>query len=334
MMKKFLNKPEDIIDEAMRGYAEVNRQKLFLPEGTHNMMRLDPKKKGLVKLVVGNGGGHEPGLMGWVGRGMYDLDCLGNFFSAQSGQVFYDGIKAIDDGSPILLTISNHAGDVMNGNMAYSMCIDDDMEIAKVLFYDDIATAPKGQESERRGGAGMLFSIKTAGALAERGGSLQECVRVWNKARDNTRTLSISLGTWTHPATGEVMASTPDDVANIGAGVHGEAGPGSMKFASSSEMMSTMCDMLIEDMPFVDGDEVIVLINGMGSTSMMEMGVVAQDIEKYLNSKKIHVWDSVAGNFITTQEMAGLSLSFLKLDDELKELWLEPCSTPAYTNMK
>ena len=322
------------MDETMRGYAQVNRHKIHLPEGTHNMMRREPKKKGLVKLVVGNGGGHEPGLMGWIGRGMYDLDCLGNFFSAQSGTVFYEGIKSIDDGSPILLTISNHAGDVMNGNLAYSLCVEDDMEIAKVLFYDDIATAPKGQEEERRGGAGMLFSIKMAGALAENGGSLEECVRVWNKARDNTRTLSIALGSWTHPVTGEVMASTPEDLANIGAGVHGEAGPASMKFDTSANMMAKMCDMLVGDLPFENGDEIIVLINGAGATSMMEMSIVAQDIEKYLSSKGIKVWDSVAGNFVTTQEMTGLSLSFLKLDHELKQLWLEPCSTPAYTNMK
>lgn len=332
MMKKFLNKPEEIMDETMRGYEQTNRKKLYLPEGTHNMQRRVPKKKGLVKLVVGNGGGHEPGLMGWIGEGMYDLDCLGNFFAAQSGTVFYEAIKEIDDGSPILLTISNHAGDVMNGNMAYALCVEDDMEIAKVLFYDDIATALKGQEEERRGGAGMLFSIKTAGALAEDGGSLDEVVRVWNKARDNTRTLSIALGSWTHPATGEVMASTPDDLANIGAGVHGEAGPASMPFSTSYAMMSKMCDMLVDDMPYVAGDEVIVLINGMGATSMMEMSVVAQDVEKCLAAKGIKVYDSVAGNFVTTQEMAGLSLSFLKLDDELKTLWEAPCSSPAYTN--
>lgn len=270
--------------------------------------------------------------MGWVGQGMYDLDCLGGFFAAQSGPVFFDAIKAMDDGSPILLTISNHAGDVMNGNIAYSMCLEEDMEVQKVLFYDDIATAPKGQEEERRGGAGMLFSIKTAGALAEDGGSLEEVARVWCKARDNTRTLSIALTSWTHPATGETMASTPDELANIGAGVHGEAGPASMPFTSSNVMISKMCDMLVDDMPYVSGDEVVVLINGMGSTSMMELGVVAQDVEKCLAAKGIKTYDTVAGNFITTQEMAGLSLSFLKLDDELKKLWDAPCSSPAYTN--
>lgn len=333
MMKKFLNKPEDIMEETIRGYELANRNLLRL-EDKHNMMRRVPKKKGLVKMVVGNGGGHEPGLMGWIGKGMYDLDSLGGFFAAQSGSVFYDGIKSIDDGSPILLTISNHAGDVMNGNIAYSMCLDDDMKVRKVLFYDDIATAPKGQESERRGMAGMLFSIKTAGALAEEGGSLDECARVFEKARDNTRTLSIALTSWTHPATGQVMMTTPDNVANIGAGVHGESGAASIPFSTSNEMMKTMCDMLVADMPYVNGDEIVLLINGMGATSMTEMSIVAQDVEKYLAIKGIKVYDTVAGNFITTQEMAGLSLSFLKLDDELKRLWDAPAAAPAYNNIK
>ena len=333
MMKKFLNKPENIMEETMRGYAQANQHFIKL-EDKHNMVRKTPKKKGLVKLVVGNGGGHEPGLLGWVGKGMYDLDSLGNFFSAQPGSIFYDAIKSIDDGSPILLTISNHAGDVMNGNLAYSMCVEDEMDVRKVLFYDDIATAPKGQEEERRGMAGMLFSIKTAGALAEEGGSLDEVARVWDKARDNTRTLSIALTSWTHPATGEVMMSTPDDLANIGAGVHGESGKAAMPFSSSRVMISKMCDMLVEDKPYVDGDEVVVLINGMGATSMMEMSIVAQDVKACLAEKGITVYDTVAGNFITTQEMAGLSLSFLKLDDELKRLWNAPAAAPAYNNME
>lgn len=332
-MKKFLNQPDQIMDETMRGFAQAFRKQLVLPEGTHNMMRREPKKKGLVKLVVGNGGGHEPGLMGWVGRGMYDLDCLGNIFTAQSGAVFYEGIKAIDDGSPILLTIANHAGDVVNGNMAYGMCVEDDMDIRKVVFYDDIASAPKGMEEERRGMAGMMFSIKAAGALAEEGGSLEECVRVFEKARDNTRTLAIALTSCTHPVTGLTMMDTPEGEANIGAGVHGEGGAGNIPFGTSYEMIEKVCDMLIEDKPYVSGDEVVVLINGMGSTTLMEMCIITQDVEKILAKRGIKVYDVVAGNFVTTQEMGGVSLSFLKLDDELKHLWDAPASTPAYNNL-
>ena len=264
---------------------------------------------------------------------MYDLDCLGNVFTAQSGKVFFKGIEAINDGSPILLTIANHAGDVVSGNMAYALCKKKGMEVEKVLFYDDIASAPKGQEEERRGMAGMMFSIKCAGAMAEEGASLAECVRVFNKARDNVRTIALSMTSCTHPVTGLVMMETPEGEVGMGAGIHGESGSGAVKFAPSYELMKIACDRLIEDKPYASGDEVVVLINGMGSTTMMEMSIVCQDVTKYLATKGIKVYDNVAGNFITTQEMGGLSLSLLKVDDELKRCWDAPASTPAYSNL-
>jgi dihydroxyacetone kinase len=332
-MKKFLNDPDAIMDETMAGYAIVNRKRLRLPGGTHNMMRQTPKAKGKVKLVVGNGGGHEPGLMGWVGLGMYDLDCLGNIFTAQAGKIFFEAIKAIDDGSPILLTIANHPGDVTNGNLAYSLCKKNNLNIEKVLFYDDIASAPKGQEADRRGMAGMMFSIKSAGALAEEGASLVECVRIFEKARDNVRTIALTLGSCTHPATGLIMMETPAGIVGMGAGVHGESGALETPFAPSRELAKTASDLLIADKPFRSGDEVVVQVNGMGSTTMMELSIFSRDVSLYLESQGIKVYDCAAGNFITTQEMAGLSLSFFKIDDELKHCWDAPCSTPAYTNI-
>lgn len=332
-MKKFLNDPEKIMDETMQGFELSNKKRLYLQPGTHRMMRKHPKEKGKVKLVVGNGGGHEPGLMGWVGYGMYDLDCLGDIFAAQSGKKFFEAIENMDDGSPVLLTIANHAGDVMNGNMAYKMAKEKGMDVEKVVFYDDVASAPKGFEEERRGMAGMMFSIKAAGAVAEAGGSLAECVRVFNKARDNTRTISIALTSCTHPQTGMVMMSVPDGEVNIGAGIHGEGGADNDKFENSYAMMQKAVDILVEDKPYEAGDEVVLLVNGMGSTTLMEMDIVYQDVCRILKEKGIQVYDGTAGNYITTQEMGGVSLSLCKMDDELKELWDAPCSTPAYTNM-
>lgn len=332
-MKKLLNKPEDIMDETIKGYVAENHKRLKLNEGTHEIVRRVPKEKGKVKLVVGNGGGHEPGLMGWVGKGMYDLDCLGEVFTAQAGEIFFEGIQNIDDGSPILLTIANHAGDVVNGNIAYAMALDEDMDIQKVLCYDDVASAPKGCEDERRGMAGLLFCIKAAGAAAEAGASLDECVRVLEKARDNTRTFAIALTSCTHPITGLKMFDIPEDVVEMGGGIHGEGGMNTIPFASSKEICRQVCDKLIEDKPYESGDEVVVLINGSGSTTMMEMSIFYNDVCEYLAEKGIKVYDGVTGNFITTQELGGLSLSFCKMDDELKELWDAPCSTPAYCNM-
>ena len=332
-MKKFLNKPEDIMDETMAGFALANQKRLVLPKGTHNMMRKTPKAAGKVKLVVGNGGGHEPGLMGWVGLGMYDLDCLGDIFTAQSGKVFFEAIRQMDDGSPVLLTIANHAGDVVNGNLAYSMAEKAGMKVKKVLFYDDIGSAPKGQEEERRGMAGMMFSIKCAGAFAEDGASLEECVRIFEKARDNVRTIALTLGSCTHPATGLVMMETPQGTVGLGAGVHGESGSREIPFGPSKELAAAVTSLLVEDKPYQKGDEVCVLVNGMGSTGMMELSIFYRDVCQYLESAGIKVYDGTAGNYITTQEMSGLSLSLFKLDEELKKCWDAPCSTPAYTNL-
>jgi len=309
-----------------------NQKRLTLQKSTHNMMRKIPKAAGKVKLVVGNGGGHEPGLMGWVGFGMYDLDSLGNIFTAQAGKIFYEAIRQMDDGSPVLLTIANHPGDVVNGNLAYSMCEKNSMQVRKVLFYDDIGSAPKGQEEERRGMAGMMFAIKCAGALAEEGASLDECVRVFEKARDNVRTIALTLGSCTHPATGLLMMETPQDTVGLGAGVHGESGSLETPFASSKELAKIATSMLVDDKPYKQGDEVCVLVNGMGSTGIMELSIFYRDVYEYLNSIGIKVYDGTAGNYITTQEMSGLSLSLFKLDDELKKCWDAPCSTPAYTN--
>ena len=332
-MKKLLNQPDDIMMETIKGFVAENQKRLKLNEGTHEIVRRNPKEKGKVKIVVGNGGGHEPGLMGWVGKGMLDMDCLGEIFTAQAGPVFFEGIQNLDDGSPILIAIANHEGDVVNGNMAYAMALDEDMDVQKAVFWDDVASAPKGREDERRGMAGMLFGLKAAGAAAEAGASLDECVRVFEKARDNTRTFAIALTSCTHPVTGLKMFDIPEDVVEMGGGIHGEGGMDTIPFASSKEICRQVCDKLIEDKPFVAGDEVVVEVNGSGSTTMMEMSIFYNDVCEYLAEKGIKVYDGLAGEFITTQELGGLSLTFCKMDDELKELWDAPCSTPAYCNM-
>ena len=213
------------------------------------------------------------------------------------------------------------------------MAVEDGMEIEKVLFYDDIASAPRGMEEERRGMAGMMFSIKMAGAAAEQGASLRKCREVFEKARDCTRTYAIAIQSGTHPLTGSVMFEIPEGEIEMGGGIHGEGGMNTIPFASSKEICQKVCDALIEDLPYQEGDEVAVLVNGSGATTMMELSIFYQEVVDYLTEKKIKVYDGVAGNFITTQETAGLSLSFCRLDEELRQLWDAPCSTPAYCNL-
>lgn len=332
-MKKLLNKPDDIMNETLKGYVAANKNRIQLNPGTHEVVRTVPKEKGKVKLVIGNGGGHEPNQLGFVGKGMYDLNCLGEVFTAQSGEVFFDAIKNLDDSSPILIVVSNHAGDVINGNIAYAMALDEDIEAKTAIFYDDVASAPKGSEEERRGMAGMLFSVKTTGAAAEEGMSLDECVRIYEKARDNTRTYGFALSSCTNPMTGLKMIEVPDNVVEMGGGIHGEGGGNTMPFAPCKDISRVVCDKILEDKPYVEGDEVIVLVNGCGGTTLMELSIFTNDVNEYLKEKGIKVYDNIQGNFITVQEQCGATLSLLKVDDELKKLWDAPCSTPAYCNI-
>lgn len=331
-MKKFLNDPDVLMDEIIEGYVLANQNRIRVKEGTHNITRTVPKEKGKVKLVIGNGGGHEPGTLGQVGYGCYDLVSIGNIFAAQSGKKLFEAIEEIDDGSPILLTIANHEGDVMNGNMAYRLAKKKGIDIEKVVHYDDVTSAPKEFEEDRRGSTGFFFTTKAAGAVAEAGGTLQECIDAFNKTRSNTRTVSLALTGCTHPQTGMQMTQIKDDEAMIGAGAHGEGGAGSMEFTDSYTMISRVMPYLIDDLPYEEGDEVLLLVNGMGGTTMMELSVIYNDVCKFLKTLGISVYSGLAESMVTTQETAGISISLCKVDDDIRKWWDAPCSTPVYSN--
>ena len=332
-MKKFLNRVEDIMQETLEGYVLANKHYLSLAEGTHNVTRATPKEQGKVKLVIGNGGGHEPGTPGQVGYGLYDLVSLGDVFAAQSGKKLFQAIKDIDDGSPVLLTIANHAGDVMNGNLACRKAKAAGIDIEAVIHYDDIMSAPKETPEERRGVTGIFFPTKVAGAAAEEGASLEACVTLFNETRDRTRSISIALGGGTNPQTGLPMLELPDDIANIGAGSHGEGGTTNIPFASSYEMVSKVTSMLLDDMPFEEGEEALLLVTGMGGTTMMEMSIVYRDACRYLESQGVTVYSGTAANMVTAQESCGVTISICKADDEIKRLWDAPCKCPIYSNV-
>lgn len=332
-MKKFLNRVEDIMQETLEGYVLANKHYLSLAEGTHNVTRAIPKEQGKVKLVIGNGGGHEPGTPGQVGYGLYDLASLGDVFAAQSGKKLFQAIKDIDDGSPVLLTIANHAGDVMNGNLACRKAKAAGVNIEAVIHYDDIMSAPKETPEERRGVTGIFFPTKVAGAAAEEGASLETCVRLFNETRDRTRSISIALGGGTNPQTGLPMLELPDDIANIGAGSHGEGGTTNIPFASSYEMVSKVTSMLLDDMPFEKGEEALLLVTGMGGTTMMEMSIVYRDACRYLESQGVSVYSGTAANMVTAQESCGVTISICKANDEIKRLWDAPCKCPIYSNV-
>ena len=328
-MKKLQNDKSRLVDEAMAGYAAAHRDVLEHIEGTRMMARRRPKEPGKVRLMMGNGGGHEPAVIGWVGRGMLDLNVVGDVFTAPSGKMIYQGIRHLAETGPVILFVQNHAGDVMNAELAMDMA--EDLPVRSVLFYDDIASAPKGRESERRGMAGMIFYAKICGAMAENGASPEEIVAMFERVRDATRTISVAIQGGTHPVTGlPINGQLGENEIEVGMGVHGEGGADRMPLPTSRELAAILCDRLLQDAEYPAGSRLLVLVNGAGSMTMMEMATLYGDVEKELHARGFVLEGGKLGNFLTTQETSGVSLSLVMVDDDMLKLWREPCDAPAF----
>jgi len=332
-MKKFLNDPEDIVKELNRGLVLAYSDMLELA-AEDIIVRKQPKEKGKVYIVFGQGAGHEPGYNGMVGHGMQDVEIPGGIFACAGGDRIYEGIKIAWEKSgntPVLVLIANHEGDVINNGIAIDMARDDGIDVESVLLYDDIASAPKGQEENRRGMAGMTFAFKIAGALAEEGKSRDEIIKKITEVNSLTRTLAVAMQPCMHPTTGQYLFTLADDELIIGPGVHGEPGPeGPLKMTTANKIMDIVAEKVITDGEFGKGDEVLLLINGSGGTTLMEMFILYNRLDEILKEKGIVPFKPLIGNYITTQEMAGFSLSMCKADKETKRLWAAPADTPYF----
>ena len=332
-MKKFLNDPENMVKELNRGLVLAYSDTLALA-ADDIIVRRNPKEKGKVYIVFGQGAGHEPGYNGMVGPGMHDVEIPGGIFACAGGDRICEGIKIAWEKSghtPVLVLIANHEGDVINHGMAIDMARDDGIDVESVLLYDDVASAPKGQEENRRGMAGMTFSFKIAGALAEEGKSREEIIEKTKAVNGLTRTLAVAMRPCMHPSTGQLLFTLAEDEIIIGPGVHGEPGPeGPLKMRSANEIMDIMAGKIISDGEFKEGDEVLTLINGSGATTLMEMFILYNHLDDILKEKGIKPYKPIIGNYITTQEMAGFSLSLCRADGETRRLWDAPADTPYF----
>lgn len=334
MMKKVQNSPESLVQDELEGYVKLHKDKIRLLPDTTCVVRAVPKEKGKVKLVMGNGAGHEPAVIGWVGEGMFDMNVVGDVFTAPSGEKILKGLQAIDDGSPILLIVQNHAGDVLNAGQAFRKAKKQGMNIRQVIFYDDIASAPRDAVEERRGIGGMFFYTKIVGAMAEAGATLEECAAMFERVRDCTRTYAAAFSSCTNPVNGVKMFEYLEGTNQIelGMGVHGEGGgENQIEMPSASVLAERMARALLEDKPYQKGDRLLVDINGAGSTTCMEMNIFYNELEKFLTAEGFQVVGAVAGNFLTTQELAGISLSFCSVDEEMLRLWQAPCRSGILT---
>jgi len=322
--KKLLNQPEHIVQEMLEGIAAAYPDIIRLTDN-RLIVRQQAKPAGKVGLVIGNGTGHEPAMIGLVGKGLFDVNVPGEIFTAPGPERILAGIRAADSGAGVLLCVSHHAGDLMNAEMALELCTAEGIDnVDMVLLYDDISSAPKGRESERRGTAGLFFVWKMLGAYAEGDVRLAQCKALAEKIRDQTRSLAVALTPGTNPVSGEVMFELPADEIEIGMGVHGEVGQGRQKIDTADAVIDTMLPPIINDLPFESGDEVLVLLNNSGSMTQMELFILYRRVAQRLKEAGIRVYKSWLGHYATTQEMAGFGLSLCRVDEELKALWDAP----------
>jgi dihydroxyacetone kinase-like protein len=330
-MKKIINDKSQIVDDMLSGYIKAHSDRVkFADNNKRIILRKIPKDKKKTALLIGNGSGHEPIAMGWIGEGLLDANVVGDIFAAPSGDLIFEGINKFKDQSGSILLISNHAGDVMNGEMGIELAQEDSINIDYLLMYDDIASAPKGNEDQRRGGAGTTFIYKILGACAEQGASKVSLISLGQTVRDETRTLSVAVASGVSPITGEKIFELADDEIFMGMVVHGELGYVRQKISSSKKIVQIMMDKIFDDYAYNNGNIVIPFINGSGATTLMELLIIYKDVEEYLSKYKINCFKPLVNEYITTQESAGFSISLLRSSEQMRDLWTAPCSAPYF----
>lgn len=318
-MQKIINDPSLVVDQMLEGFVKANSDLVSTTENERVLKYKNAPVKGKVGVVTGGGSGHKPAFVGYIGRNMVDAVAVGELFSSPPAQMFYDAIREADAGAGVAILYGNYAGDNMNVAMAIEQAEDDGIVVGKVVANDDVPSAPSSDRSRRRGVAGEILMWKVGGAKAAMDGSLEEVLAVAQKAIDNTRSMGVGLSPCILPEVGHPNFTIEPGTMEIGIGHHGEPGIEVAPLESAEQIARRMCDVILPDLPFKSGDEVVVLVSGLGSTPLMEQYILYGEVEKILESKGIKVHKSLVGNYFTSLEMAGATLSVMRLDDELKE---------------
>ena len=318
-MQRILNNPDDIVDEMLKGFLKVHAD---IVEATDNgrvvKARNIPADK--VGVVTGGGSGHKPAFIGYIGENMCDAVAVGEICSSPTAAAFLDAFKAADQGKGVACLYGNYSGDNMNVKMAVKMAKKQGIEVKTVVANDDAASAPRDQREKRRGVAGEILMWKVGGAKAAMGGSLDEVIEAARKAIDNTRSVGIGLTPCTLPAVGHPNFEIKDGTMEVGIGHHGEPGIVVCELETAAQMAKRMVDVVIPDYPFQSGDEVVVLVSGLGATPVMELYVLYDEIDRLLADQGIKTHKAYVGNYFTSLDMMGATLTVMKLDEELKEL--------------
>lgn len=329
-MKKIINSPASVVVEMLEGFAKAHSDLVKVLPGTQVVVRADAPVPGKVGLITGGGSGHEPTHAGYVGRGMLDAACAGNVFASPPMDQMLAGIKAIDSGAGVLCIVKNYTGDNLNFDTAMELAGMEGIQCRKVVVNDDVAVKNSTWTTGRRGVAGTVLVHKLTGAKAAEGATLDEVTALAEKVIANVRTMGIALTPCIIPAVGKPNFELGEGEMEVGSGIHGEPGVERRPVASAAEIARTLLDRILSDLPFTRGDEVAVLVNGMGATPAMELYILFNEVSKILAEAGITVYRSLVGEYMTSLEMAGASVTLLKLDSELKRLLDHPVETPAW----
>jgi dihydroxyacetone kinase-like protein len=329
-VKKIINQTDRVVEDMLQGMAAAYPDLLCKLDGFRVLVRKDAPLPGKVALISGGGSGHEPSHGGFVGPGMLTAAVSGEVFTSPTPDQIMAGIKAIAGEAGVLMIVKNYSGDVMNFDMAGELADLEGLQVARVVVNDDVAVEDSTYTTGRRGIAGTVFVHKVAGALAQRGGSLAEVQRVAEKTVANLRSMGMALTSCVVPAVGKPTFELPEDEMEVGLGIHGEPGVRRTKLALADAIVDELMARICDDLPFAAGDEVAVLVNGLGATPLMELFIMNKRVAEICAERGLKIHRTYVKEFMTALDMAGASISLLRLDAELKALLDEPANTPAW----
>lgn len=328
-MKKFINDQANLTPELLEGFAAANKDLVIL--GQNQMVinkALDQADR--VTIVTQGGSGHEPAISGFVGQGMIDISVVGDVFAAPGPQACVDALKMADKGKGVLYIVLNHAGDMLTGNLTMKQAAKEGLHVVKIVTQEDIANAARENSDDRRGLVGCIPTYKIAGAAAAAGKSLEEVREVTQRFADHMATLAVAVRGATHPATGSLLADLAEDEMEIGMGQHGEGGGGRQPMRSADETADIMVNALLNDIGIRDGEKVMLILNGAGATTLMELFIIYRRCETILRERNIEIVANYVGELLTVQEQAGFQMFMARMDDELLQYWNAPCNTPYF----
>jgi dihydroxyacetone kinase-like protein len=326
-MKKLINHPEDVVKEELKGIELAHPDLVKVFYDPDFIVRADAPVQGKVALVSGGGSGHEPMHGGFVGKGMLDAACPGAVFTSPTPDQMLEATKAVDGGAGVLHIVKNYTGDVMNFDMAADLARGEGIEVESVLVDDDVAVENSTWTAGRRGVGLTVLMEKIVGAAAEEGRSLKECADLARKVNAQGRSMGMALTSCVVPHVGSPSFDLPEDEMEIGIGIHGEPGRHRIKLESADKITEMLLEPVVEDLPYKEGDEVLLFVNSMGGTPLIELYIVYRKAVELLEAKGIKVVRNLIGPYITSLEMAGMSITLLKMDEDLKKLWDAPVKT-------